>query len=507
MNTMFKEKIKNRFGEEILSEYDILGEYENASKKLLFRHNICDSEFQMKPNDFLNGHRCPSCANKKRAKKSTITIESYKSKVKEIFNDEYEILSTEITKLSDKIEIKHNCGNTYTATARNLLRGMGCRICSYKKTGEKQKGKPKLHPNIKTTEQFKEDVFKALGEDYSVIGEYINSYTHIKMKHKCGHEYDVLPHNIISHKTKCPKCTIGSTSEKERELLEFIKSIYKEEIQTNNRFKNDDKTFELDIYIPKKKIGIEFNGLYWHSDIKVDKNYHINKTNFFNKLGIRVVQIFEDEWDFKKDIVKIKLKNILGVSDNKRIYARDTKIGDVSKKDKDNFLEKYHIQGKDVSCYYKGLYYEKELIAVMSFSKPRICLTGKKENYDYELSRYATSCNIVGGFSKLLKHCVIEFKIERIQTFADLRWSSEINNVYIRNGFELDHKSSPSYWYIPKNIGIREHRFKYRKSQLKKINGFDETKTEIENMKNFGYKVIYDCGNLCYKMTIKKEIS
>ena len=104
-----------------------------------------------------------------------------------------------------------------------FLEKMGCRNCSYKITGEKQKGKKKPHPNTKTTEDFKQDVLDAIGADYEVIGDYVNSYTHIKMRHKCGHEYDVLPHNIISHHTKCPICSISNVSEKEKELLDFIK--------------------------------------------------------------------------------------------------------------------------------------------------------------------------------------------------------------------------------------------------------------------------------------------
>ena len=158
MNEIFTEKIKKKFGCDILDEYEILDEDSGYNKKIGFLHKVCGSKFYMTPNDFLNGHRCPECAKKKRAKKSTITIEKYKEKVEKIFPNEYEILSDNIEKLSDKIKIKHkSCGEIYEATARNLLRGMGCRKCSYKKTGEKQRGVKKAPRETKTTEEFKKE--------------------------------------------------------------------------------------------------------------------------------------------------------------------------------------------------------------------------------------------------------------------------------------------------------------------------------------------------------------
>ena len=99
---------------------------------------------------------------------------------------------------------------------------------------------------------------------------------------------------------------------------------------------------------------------------------------------------------FKKDIVKNKIKNILGLN-TKKIYARDCIIREVSAAEKDAFLEINHIQGKDTCCIREGLFYQDELVAVMTFSKPRISLSGTKDKYEYELSRFATSINITGG--------------------------------------------------------------------------------------------------------------
>ena len=106
---------------------------------------------------------------------------------------------------------------------------------------------------------------------------------------------------------------------------------YFSEILTGNRVILDGK--EIDIYIPEIKLGIEFNGLYWHSEEGgKDSKYHLNKTELCESNGIKLIHIFEDEWLYKKNIVKSRLKNILGLTENK-IYARKCEIKEISSRD------------------------------------------------------------------------------------------------------------------------------------------------------------------------------
>ena len=122
-----------------------------------------------------------------------------------------------------------------------------------------------------------------------------------------------------------PICTVcnpvgDSKSFKEKEIIDFIKSIYNGEIITSYR-----DGLEIDIFIPHLNIGFEFNGIWWHSDKFKDKWYHINKTNFFKERGIRVIHIWEDDWIFKKEIIKSQIRNLLGIS--KKIWARKSRTG------------------------------------------------------------------------------------------------------------------------------------------------------------------------------------
>jgi len=86
----------------------------------------------------------------------------------------------------------------------------------------------------------------------------------------------------------------------------------------------------MDIYIPSMNIGIEYNGLYWHSELHKGKNYHLNKYKKLKDIGITLIQIWEDDWFFKKDIVKSRLNNLFGLSN--KIYARKCSIREIMKK-------------------------------------------------------------------------------------------------------------------------------------------------------------------------------
>ena len=248
---------------------------------------------------------------------------------------------------------------------------------------------------------------------------------------------------------------------------------------------------EIDILIQSHKLGIEFNGVYWHSDLYKDNNYHLDKTKLANSKGYQLIHIFEDEWFYKEDIVKSIINNKLGIHKNK-IYARKCDVKEVNSKDSSIFLENNHIQGKINSSIKLGLYYNNELISLMTFGKIRKSLGGSHEEGVYEMYRFCNKLNysVVGGASKLFKHFIKNYSPNKIISYSDNRYFD--GSLYDKLGFIYDGETKPSYWYT-KNIN-RYHRFKFRKDILVK-EGFDINKTEKEIMKDRGYNRIYDCGN------------
>jgi hypothetical protein len=239
---------------------------------------------------------------------------------------------------------------------------------------------------------------------------------------------------------------------------------------------------EMDIYIPEFNIGIELCGLYWHSSEYKDKNYHKNKYKIAKEKNIRLIQIFEDEWIYKKDIVLSTLKNILQLNIDK-VFARKCIIDEINYEEAKTFLNNHHYIGTSMSTLYIGLRDSNQtLVAVMAF---------KKTKEIWELTRYVTSINVVGGASKLLNYFENNYKPKAIKTFADLRWSN--GDLYRKIGF-IDHSVlNPDYMYIINNI--REHKFKHRKKYYK--NRYNVSLlTEQQIMKKENILRIYDAGKI-----------
>ncbi len=318
---------------------------------------------------------------------------------------------------------------------------------------------------------------------------------------KCGHEFKQI-WNYIQQGYLCPKCfpRNNGTSIGEKEIHNFICDLIKKdkiEFNCQNVIKNPNTNhfLELDIYIPEKKIAIEYNGLYWHSELVLSRfDYHLQKTNLCEEQGIQLIHIFEDEWIFKKEIVKSRLKQILKINDSERIHARKCIIKEIEPKIKNEFLEMYHIQGKDASKIKLGAFYNEELVSVMTFGKGNISKGSKSKEGVWELNRFCSNSNyhIPGIAGKLLSYFKKNYEWKEIFSYADRRWST--GNLYHNLSFNLEYITKPNYWYIKNSLRI--HRFNLRKTK-------DEPKdiSEWVLRQKEGYTRIWDCGSL--KFTIK----
>lgn len=301
-----------------------------------------------------------------------------------------------------------------------------------------------------------------------------------------------IPKKLYSNRkrTNSELCLIcnplsSNISGKEIKLFKYIKKNYDGEVCRNYRIGGK----ELDIYIPDLKLGIEFNGLYWHSDYFLEKDYHVNKTKYFNELGVRVIHIFEDDFDYKLEIVESILNNVLGNS--KKIYGRETTIKVINDRYLVNqFLTQNHLQGFVNSNINYGLYYNGELVSMMTFMKSRKILN--KNGGGFELVRFANKIGftVIGGASKLFKRFLSDYNPKKVISYCDLSWAT--GGLYHKLGFKFQGNTKPNYYYVVNNN--RESRIKYQKHKLVK-DGFDPKMTEREIMESRGYYRIYNCGN------------
>lgn len=277
------------------------------------------------------------------------------------------------------------------------------------------------------------------------------------------------------------------TSQGEKEISEFLTSHNVTHL-TNDR--SIISPLELDIYIPEHRLAIEYCGLYWHSEQQgKSRSYHHNKWKGCADRGIQLLTIFADEWDQKSQCIKSKILHLCNKSSSNVVYARQTKIKNLTTSEKREFFEEHHIQGDGPGSISYGLLYQDKLVAAVAFIK-----TGE----EYYLNRYATSVRVVGGFSKLLRHFTINNHWSSIVSFADLRFSD--GSLYYSNGWVLDSVLPPDYSYSP-DTQHRYHKFNYRRKYLPKLlETFDPALSEWENCKANSVYRIWDCGKLRFKM-------
>ena len=222
----------------------------------------------------------------------------------------------------------------------------------------------------------------------------------------------------------------------------------------------------------------------------------MDKLNKCNEQGIKLIQIFEDEWVNHREICESKLKQICGLNRNPKIFGRKCEIREITNKDiVYEFLDKNHIQGRTGFTIALGAYCQNNLVGVMTFKK-------EKEGY-WDLNRFATDINhqCVGIGGKLFKYFTRNYPFIEIKSFADRRWTTDPdNNLYTKLGFEFDSYVPPSYWYYNPKINpyIRFHKFGFRKQHLHKQYGLPLTMTEREMTTALGYTRIWDCGLIKY---------
>ena len=216
-------------------------------------------------------------------------------------------------------------------------------------------------------------------------------------------------------------------------------------------------------------------------------DYHILKTNFAKEHGFKCIHVFD--WDGRNKVLNL-------LQSKEKVQARKCQVQEIDKKVAKEFLERYHLQGSTKQHKFSyGLFYEGELIEVMTFGKPRY-----NKNYEYELLRLCTSpkISVIGGASRLLSYFEEKVKPTSLISYCDL---SKFNGeVYERLGFKLKEQTQPAiHWYNPKTKRhITDNLLRQRGfDQLHGAN-FGKGTSNEELMVREGYVKIPDCGQLVF---------
>ena len=462
------EYVKRSFEKE---GYTLLSqEYVNNKQKLDY---VCSEGHKHKVtwSDWKNRNiRCPYCKGR-----PIYTIED----VRKAFEAEgYKLLTTEYVNNKQKLEYTCPNGHEYTICYSSWLQGRRCYLCN---------------GNVKKDLEFIKK--KLQSEGYVLKSEmYEGCQEHLLVMCPNGHTYKMTWDNWNSKYSRCPSCSNKGISKEELFIVDFLKSNTDSEVLLNDRTVCKPK--EIDMLLPEHKLAIEYCGLYWHSELLgKDSNYHINKTINCYRYGYQLITIFSDEFNNKHQLCLDRLLSYVNTANFNRIFARKCYVKEISARHARIFCEKNHLQGYGSGSSIKlGLFYNGELVAVMTFSKPSLA-KGHKEAKEgvWELHRFCSKLNtqVIGGASKLLKYFERNFEWTELFSYADRRWS--VGTLYEKLGFTFDKITQPNYWYIKDQCYNRINRFSLRKTS-------DEPKdvSEWELRKAQGYNRIWDCGNLKY---------
>jgi len=312
-----------------------------------------------------------------------------------------------------------------------------------------------------------------------------------------GHEWNTYLYSRTSSvPSQCPECSVSKgTSYGESELLHYLQEELHLRVEHGNR--SILKGQELDLFIPELSFAIEFNGIYWHTEEQgKHRYYHQDKWDKCRDQGIQLIQIWEDDWSKNAALIKAMISRKLNLSSSVVVYARKTKLHTLTTADARLFFEQNHLQGFAAGSYYLGLKDNDITVAAIALKK--------EQNGDVlNIVRYATSVDVPGGFTKLLRQAEKLYSPSAFITFADHTVSD--GGLYENNGFEVEKELKPDYSYVVNKK--RVHKFNYRlkrfknDSQLIWLEGLSEKQLATLN----GISRIWDAGKTKYRLNVKKK--
>lgn len=490
-NPMQSSEIKDKLKKSLLDKYGV--SHYSKTKEWLEKYKKTSLSKYGVDNIFKS-------AELKEKSKKWMASDNFSSKSKETLIDKYGVSHFSKTK-EYKEKVKETCiirygFDSYSKTEEYVNKINTTNIQKYGEHPSKTNNFKNTVKNTKERNTYKR-YLELISEKYQGISykNEVFELIHKECNNKISVQKGLLYSRYKLNKMICTVCNpIGiHISEFENEICRLLDEF---KIKYNRNDKNILSGLELDIYIPKYKLAIEANGIYWHSELFKNSSYHINKTIKCKEVGIDLLHIWEDDWNNKKEIIKSILKNRLCLIDNK-IYARKCEVRQVSVKDYKDFLNDNHIQGYCSSSVNIGLYYIGELVSLMTFGFRRT--NNKKE---YELIRFCNklNTNVVGSASRLFNFFIKNINDSAvIVSYADISLFS--GNLYRKLGFISEGLSDPNYFWVgPDNI--RRHRYNFSKRKLI-YKGYDKDKTEVEIMHERGFYRIYSTGQERYTYKIK----
>ena len=430
---------------------------------------------------------CPSCKGEtsgltRKELGICSSREEFIRRAVEVHGDKYDYSRAVVGSTRDKVTVVCRVpghGEFYPTPTNHVHSATGCPVCGQESTTSKR---------TDSQEKFISDCVAVHGDKYDYSKTvYVTAHVPITITcHKHGDFTQIAYDNKGGH--GCSSCSFRS-SKPQRDIEELVRSAG---ISLVRDYKLP-SGLEIDVYCPELNVGIEHNGLYWHSTAaKVSSVYHLRKTLQAEREGIRLIHVFEDEWVWNKMVCTPWILSKLGVYSFVD-YARRCVVKTISWSECKDFVDSHHIQGAGSACSTNlGLFNKSNvLVGVMAFAN-RSRIEGAEE---VELVRFCTEGRVIGGFQKLLAHFIRSYSgsATKLVSFSDTRWSR--GEVYEKSGFIKEKVLRPDYYWTKGQRRYDKSMFRHSR-MADTLRVYDPSLSERENCEANGYYKIYDCGKV-----------
>lgn len=418
---------------------------------------------------------CPRCSGQARGEAQRLDKAGFIERARAVHGITYDYSQVEYLTNGRSVKIVCLDHGVFEQTPAKHLSGQGCPSCAaYYRSASK----------LRTLDQFIADAREVHGGryDYSRF-EYTFARNPSVITCKKHGDFGQTPDAHLAGKG-CPRC-VNQISRWEMEVKAYLESLG----ATPRRCRKTLSGLEIDLYMDEQKVGIECNGVWFHSTrYSDDSARHLRKHLAADREGVRLIQVFEDEWMFRRSAVENLLAASVGKAE--RTYARDCTVCKTTVAAVTDFLEAHHIQGAPRGGSAYTLQKNGELVACMVFAG----ITSERGAADagWELIRYASKGTVVGGASRLFRAFSTEVCPSRVISYSDRRLFS--GGMYQVLGFKKVHDTRPNYTVLDGKR--RRHKANYKKANLVRRFGLEAVagKSEREVCEANNLYRVYDCG-------------
>jgi hypothetical protein len=463
-------------------------------------------EFSQYSGNLRKGIGCPKCGAWKRARSCSAFAGDFFARAAEAHARYYTYPEQKFLNMHTPIRVvcpEH--GEFSIRPLKHLYAKQGCPVCGALKRGIRHTDAnvgalAAATSKAKHAKGFLQRAKGVHGDlyDYS-LADYRGMKQAIKIVCKTHGVFEQRPEKHIYEAQGCPQC--GQKSKAEAQIADYL-AIF---TQVDSRNRTILKPKELDTYLPDKGLAVEYSGMYWHShfnkeDERKNKHRHYDKYEACRQQGIRLLTVYETEWQERPNAIKRLLRNAVGKSKGK-LMARKCELRKVPTPEARLFYEQYHPQGGAGGGEHYGLYWKDKLVACMRFSFGQNDRGAGAESRVWTLGRYATRVTVAGAASRLFKAFVDEFQPPQVKSFSDNRYFS--GSMYAQLGFLLEADVPPDYQVWSPVLGLRpkSHYQRRKIPALLVAHNTEDTfapeqdpRTEMEMTYLMGCGRIYDCG-------------